>query len=129
MNSESLPTASSPKAADNTEVLSQRIPGQGEAQEAILVVPEGKTPVAEHMGGQTPMDTDDGDRIQFDPQPNTTPEAHVASASRMVPLSKEGGCANSADNLYQSRGAGHSGGSASECFHCGGALYPYGYGG
>ena len=55
------------------------------------MVPEGKTPVAEHMGGQTPVDTDDGGRIQFGPQPNTTPETHVALDSGRPPLPNEGG--------------------------------------
>ena len=64
MNSGSLPTASSPKAAENTEVLSRGILGQGET---VPVVPEGETPVAEHMGKKTPMDTDDGGRSQFGP--------------------------------------------------------------
>ena len=77
MDSGFLPTTSSPKAVVNTEVLFRRIPGQGEAQEAVPVVPEGKTPVAEHMGGQTPMDTDDGGRIQFGPQLKTAPETQV----------------------------------------------------
>ena len=67
MDNVSLSTASSPKAAVNTEVLSRRIPSQGEAQEAIPVVPEGGTSPAEHMGEQTPMDTDDGGHIQFGP--------------------------------------------------------------
>ena len=91
MNSESLPMTSSPKATDNTEVLSRRIPDQGEDQEAIPVVPKGKTSVAEHMGGQTPMDTNDGGRIQFVPQPNAAPETQVAPDSGRPPLSNEGG--------------------------------------
>ena len=55
------------------------------------MVPEGDTTVAEHMGEQTPMDTDYGGRIQFGPQPNTSPEAHVAPDSGRPPLSREGG--------------------------------------
>ena len=90
MDSGSLPTASSPKAAVNIVVLSRRILGQGEAQEAVPVVLEGETSVAEHMGEQTPMDTDDGGHIQFGPQPNTAPEAHVAPDSGRPPLSKRG---------------------------------------
>ena len=61
MDNVSLTTASSPKAAVNTEVLSRRIPSQGEAQEAIPVVPEGGTSPAEHMGEQVPTKTDGGD--------------------------------------------------------------------
>ena len=86
MDSWSLPTASSPKAVDNTEVLSRGIPGKGEAQEAIRAAPEGETSVAKHIGEQTPMDTDYGGRIQFGPQPNTAPEAHVAPDSGRLPL-------------------------------------------
>ena len=63
---DSLPTATSPRPADDNEVLSQRtFPGMGEVQEAIRVAPEGETSAAGHMGEQTPMDTDDGGRIQF----------------------------------------------------------------
>ena len=90
MDSGTLPSASSPKNMDNTEVLSRGIPGQGEAQEAVRAVPKGETSVAEHMGEQTPMDTDDGGHIQFGPQPNTAPEAHVAPDSGRPPLSKRG---------------------------------------
>ena len=54
MDNGSLPTASSPKATVNTEVVSQRIPGQGEAQEAVPVMPEDRTMAAGHMGGQNP---------------------------------------------------------------------------
>ena len=50
MDSGSLLAASSPKAMDDTEVLSRRIPGQGETQEAVKAVPEGETLVAGHMG-------------------------------------------------------------------------------
>ena len=37
------------------------------------------------------MDTDDGGRIQFGPQPNIAPEAHVAPDLGTLPLLKEGG--------------------------------------
>ena len=87
MNNDSLPMASSPKAADNTEVLSRRISDQGET---VPVMSEDKTLVAEHMGGKTPMDTDDGGRIQFGPQPNAAPETQVALDSSRQPLPNEG---------------------------------------
>ena len=67
MDSGSLPAASSPKAMDDTEVLSRRIPGQGETQEAVRAAPEGETSIAGHMGEQTPMNTDDGGNIQSGP--------------------------------------------------------------
>ena len=50
MDSETLPVASSPKHMDEAEASSRRIPGEGETQEAIQEVPQGETPVAEHMG-------------------------------------------------------------------------------
>ena len=56
----SLPRATSPRHADDTEVLSQRTPGQGETQEAVKAAPEGETLAVGHMGEQIPMDTDDG---------------------------------------------------------------------
>ena len=55
MDSKSPPPASSPKATDDAEVLSRRtLPGQGEVQEAIEVVPEGDASAVGHMGEQTP---------------------------------------------------------------------------
>ena len=83
MDSGSLLAASSPRAMDDTEVLSRRIPGQGETQEAIRVVPEGETSAAGHMGEKIPMDTDDGGLIQFSTQPNTIPETYTAPESGM----------------------------------------------
>ena len=67
MDSGSLPTASSPGAMDGTEVLSRRIPGQGEMQEAARAAPEGEASAAKHMGEQIPMETGDGGHIQFGP--------------------------------------------------------------
>ena len=54
-------------------------------------MPEDETPVVEHMGGMTPMRTDDGDRIQFGPQPNTALETQVAPDSGRQPLPNKGG--------------------------------------
>ena len=48
MNIDSLPTASTPRPAGDTEVLSQRIPDQGET---VLETPPGEIPVVGHMGG------------------------------------------------------------------------------
>ena len=67
MDSETLPTSSSPEGVDNTEVSSQRGPGQGEAQETIEAAPEGQTSTARHRGEQTPMDADGGGRPEFGP--------------------------------------------------------------
>ena len=91
MDSGSLPVASSPKAADDTEVLSRRTPGQGESQEAIRALPEGETSAARHMGEQIPMETGDGGHIQFGPQPNTVPEIYAAPEPGKQPPSKGGG--------------------------------------
>ena len=78
MNNESLPTASSPKVADNTKVLSRRAsPGHGEVREAVKVASEGNTSAAENMGELTPMETGDGGHAQFGPQPNIIPETHM----------------------------------------------------
>ena len=55
MNSYLLPTASTPRPADDTEVLPQRIPGQGEI---VLEAPQGETPDAGLMGWKIPMDSD-----------------------------------------------------------------------
>ena len=51
MNNYSLPTATSPRPTDDIEVLSQRIPEQGET---ILEMPQGEIPSARLMGGKTP---------------------------------------------------------------------------
>ena len=45
---DSLPTATTPRPADDNEVLSQRIPDQGEM---VLETPQGEIPDAGHMGG------------------------------------------------------------------------------
>ena len=71
MNSDSLPTATSPRPTDDTEVLSHRIPDQGEI---VSETPQREIPDAGLMGGKTPMDSDNGGRSKFGPQPNTAPE-------------------------------------------------------
>ena len=87
MNSESLPTASPPKAANDTEVLSRRIPGQGET---VLEVPQGDILDVGRMRGKTPMDSDDGDHSKFGPQPDTVPEPPMVPDSGRQPLAIEG---------------------------------------
>ena len=53
----SPPTARSPRAMDDTEVLSRKTaPGQGEALDAAKRASEGETSTAAHMGEQTPME-------------------------------------------------------------------------
>ena len=73
MNNYSLPTASTPRPADDTEVLSQRIPGQ---EEVVLETPQGETPDAGLMG-KIPMDSDEGGRSKLGPQPDTASEPLV----------------------------------------------------
>ena len=83
MDSDSLPTATSPKATDDAAAVSRRtFTGQGETQRAIRMAPEGKTSAAGHLGEQVPLETGDGGHIQYGPQPNTTPEASAALDSR-----------------------------------------------
>ena len=91
MDSRSLPAASSPKAMEDIEVLSRRIPGQGETQEAVRIAPEGDASAAGHMGEQIPMETGDGGHIQFGPQPNTVPETYTAPEPGQQTPSKGGG--------------------------------------
>ena len=43
------------------------------------------------MGGKTPTDPDDEGRVQFGPQPDTTPETQVAPDSGRQPLPNKGG--------------------------------------
>ena len=64
MNNDSLPTATTPRPGDDTEVLSQRLPGQGET---VMEAPQGEIPDDRHMGGKTLMDSDEGGRNKFGP--------------------------------------------------------------
>ena len=86
MDSGSLPVASSPKAMDDTEVLSLRTSGQGETQEAVREAPEGEISAAGHVGERIPMETGDGGHIQFDPQPNIALETYTAPESALSRL-------------------------------------------
>ena len=87
MNSYSLPTASTPRPADDTEVLSQRIPGQGEV---VLETPQGETPDVGLMAGKIPMEFDEGGRSKLGPQPDTAPEPPMVPDSDRRPPSKRG---------------------------------------
>ena len=53
-------------------------------------MPQGKIPDAGHMGGKTPMDSDDGGRSKFGPQPDTAPEPTVVPDTGRKPLPKGG---------------------------------------
>ena len=56
MNSDSPPTASSPRPMDDVEVLSQRALNQGEL---VLEAPQGDIPDAGRMGSKTPLGSND----------------------------------------------------------------------
>ena len=55
----SLPTATTPRPVDDTEVLSQRLPEQGEV---TLEAPQGGIPDARHTGYRIPADHADESR-------------------------------------------------------------------
>ena len=91
MASESPPTAHSPKAKGEAEVLYRRTsPGQGEVQEVVRAAPEDDASAAGHLGEKAPMETGDGGHVQFGPQPNTIPEVHTALESGKQPPSQGG---------------------------------------
>ena len=84
---DSLPTATSPRPADDTEMLSQRIPEQGAM---VLEMPQGKIPDAGHMGGKIPMDYAGGSHSKSGSPPVTIPEPPQVPDSSGQPLAKEG---------------------------------------
>ena len=86
MNNDSLPTASSPRPTDDTEVLSQRELNQGET---VPEAPQGDIPDAGRVGSKIPMGSNDGGS-KFGPQPNTASEPPVVPDSVRRPLAKGG---------------------------------------
>ena len=64
----SLPTATTPQPADDTEVLSQRLPERGEVD---LEAPQGGIPDVGHAGFKIPMDRVDESHSRPGSQPNT----------------------------------------------------------
>ena len=81
MNSTSLPPASSPRAADDAEVGSQKGPSQGEG---VPEEPQGNLPDSGHKGDQTPKGSKSG------PGPDSAPEPSVVPESDRWPLRKKG---------------------------------------
>ena len=81
MNSDSLPTASSPRPTDDAEVLSQEAPDQGEI---VLEAPQGDLPNSGSRGKKAPEGS------EFGPEPNTMPEPPVVPDSGRRPPSKRG---------------------------------------
>ena len=59
----SLPTATTPQPADDTEVLSQRLPERGEVD---LEAPQGGIPNVGHVGFKIPADRVDESRSKPD---------------------------------------------------------------
>ena len=56
-----------PKHVDDTEVSSQRDPGQGGAGKTAKAALEGQTSAARHMEEKAPMDIDGGGYLEFGP--------------------------------------------------------------
>ena len=81
MDSNPLPTASSPCPTYNAEVLSQEAPGRGET---VLEAPQHDLPDSESRGGKAPEGS------EFGLQPNVVPEPPVVSDSGRRPPSKRG---------------------------------------
>ena len=86
MNSDSLPTAFSPRPTDDTEVLSQRELNQGET---VLEAPQGGIPGVGRTRGKTPLGPNAGGS-KSSPQLNTAPEPPVVPDSVRQPLAKGG---------------------------------------
>ena len=83
----SLPTATTPQPADDTEVLSQRLPERGEV---TLETPRGGVPDVGHAGFKIPADRVDESHGQPGSEPNTIPEPSMVPDSGRRPLAKEG---------------------------------------
>ena len=81
MDSDPVPTTTSPHPADDTEVLSQEAPDQGET---VLEAPQGDLPDSGSRGDKAPEGS------EFGPQPNTAPEPSVVLDSGRRPPSKRG---------------------------------------
>ena len=83
----SLPTATSPRPADDTKVLSQGEPEQGDAD---LETSQGKIPDAGHKGSKIPADCADESRSKSGSQTDIVPEPPKVPDSGRQPLAKEG---------------------------------------
>ena len=80
MDSDPVPTATSPHPADDAEVLSQEAPGRGET---VPEAPQGDIPDSGSRGNKAPEGS------EFGPQPNTVPEPLVVPDSGRKPPSKK----------------------------------------
>ena len=81
MDSDPVPTATSPHPADDAELLSQEAPGRGEI---VLEAHQGDLPDSGSRGDGAPESS------EFGPQPNTAPEPPVVPDSGRRPRSKGG---------------------------------------
>ena len=84
----SLPKATSPRPADDTEVLSQRLPEMGEV---ALEAPQGGVPDVGLAEFKIPADRVDESHGKPGSQPNTVPEPSVVPDLGGPPLVMEGG--------------------------------------
>ena len=84
----SLPTATSPRPADDTEVLSQRFP---EMAEVALEAPQGGIPDVGLAGFKILADHVDESHGKRGSKPNTVPEPSVVPDSGGQPLVRKGG--------------------------------------
>ena len=81
MDSDPVPTATSPHPADDTEVLSQEAPDRGET---VPEAPQGDLPDSGSRGDEAPESS------EFGPQPNTAPEPPAVPGSGRRRPSKRG---------------------------------------
>ena len=81
MDSDPVPTATSPHPADDAEVLSQEALDRGET---VPEAPQGDLPDSGSRGSKAPEGS------EFGPQPNTAPEPPVVPDSGRRPPSKRG---------------------------------------
>ena len=81
MDSDPVPTATSPHPADDAEVLSEEAPGRGET---VLEAPQGSLSDSGSRGDKVPEGS------EFGPQPNTALEPPVVPDSGRRPPSKRG---------------------------------------
>ena len=89
LESETPPRAPSPKSVCDTEVSSQKDPGQ-----------EGRTSGVGHTGAAVPMNVDGGGDLGFGPPPDTVPETLEALGSgRQPPLNRGGDPASPATSV------------------------------
>ena len=83
----SLPTATSSRPTDDTEVLSWRMPEQ---EGTVEETHQGEILGAGHMGDENPMDYADGSHNKSGSQPVTVPEPIKVPDSSKQSLVKEG---------------------------------------